>query len=86
VCDNQDVTLMCHTDQTTGNMITWYWSDQSQHGDTITVVASMAEVVYTCVAASKEGHLLGNSSITVMANGMKSLINMKFDRYTVSHN
>jgi len=31
VCDNQDVTLMCHTDQTTGNMITWYWSNQSQH-------------------------------------------------------
>jgi len=69
VCDNQDVTLMCHTDQTTGNMITWYWSNQSQHGDTITVVAMMTAVVYTCVV-SKDGHHLEKDTITVVANGM----------------
>ena len=50
VCDNKDVTLMCRTDQITDNMITWYWSNQSQHGDTITVVARMSGVLYTCVA------------------------------------
>ncbi|XP_065886340.1 titin-like isoform X2 [Dysidea avara] len=66
VCDNQDVTLMCHTDQTTGNMITWYWSNQSQHGDTVTVVAKMTRVVYTCAASGKEEH---KASVTVVANG-----------------
>ena len=71
MCDNQDVTLMCHTDQTTGYMITWYWSNQAQRGDTMTVVARMTGVVYTCVASSKDGQQLGNSSITVMANGME---------------
>ena len=69
VCDNQDVTLTCHTDQTTGNMITWYWSNQSQHGDTITVVARMTGIVYTCVVSNKDGQQLEKSSITVVANG-----------------
>jgi len=73
VCDNQDVTLICHTDQTTGNMITCYWSNQSKRGDTITVVARMTAVVYTSVATGKDGHYLGNSSITVVANGMNCL-------------
>ncbi|XP_065884414.1 hemicentin-1-like isoform X2 [Dysidea avara] len=68
VCDNQDVTLMCHTDQTTGNMITWYWSNQSQHGDTITVVARMTEVVFTCMV-SDQGREIGRANITVSANG-----------------
>ena len=68
MCDNQDVTLMCHTDQTTGNMIIWYWSNQSQHGDTITVVARMTGVVYTCVA-SEEGKEAGKANIAVKANG-----------------
>jgi len=68
VCDNQDVTLMCHTDQTTGNMITWYWYNQSQHGDTITVVASMTGVVYTCVV-SNNGKDFNNVTIAVKANG-----------------
>ncbi|XP_065884169.1 uncharacterized protein [Dysidea avara] len=67
VCDNQDVTLMCHTDQTTGNMITWYWSNQSQHGDTITVVARMTGVVYTCVV-SNNGKDMGDAKVTVVAN------------------
>ena len=71
VCDNQDVTLMCHTDQTTGNMITWYWYNQSQHGGNITVVATMTRVVYTCVV-SKDGHHLEDSKVTVVANGMSS--------------
>ena len=68
MCDNQDVTLMCHTDQTTGNMIIWYWSDQSQHGDTITVVARITGVVYTCVAYD-QGKEVGRANITVRANG-----------------
>ena len=55
-CDNQDVTLMCHTDQTTctGNMIIWYWYNQSQHGDNITVVATMTGIVYSCVTYEGE--------------------------------
>ncbi|XP_065884965.1 uncharacterized protein [Dysidea avara] len=69
VCEHQDVTLMCHTDQTTGNMITWYWSNQSQHGDTITVMARITGVVFTCVVSDKDGHQLENSSIIVVANG-----------------
>ena len=69
MCDNQDVTLMCHTDQTTCNMITWYWYNQSQHGDNITVVATMTKVAYTCVV-SKNGEALGNLTVTVVANGM----------------
>ena len=68
MCDNQDVTLMCHTDQTTGNMITWYWSNQSHHEDTITVVATMTGLVYTCVAYD-QGQEVGRADITVIANG-----------------
>ena len=68
MCDNQDVTLMCHTDQTTGNMITWYWSNQSQHGHTITVVARMTGVVYTCVVYNQEEEV-GRVNTTVQANG-----------------
>ena len=69
MCDNQDVTLMCHTDQTTGNMITWYWSNQSQHGDTIAVVARMTGVVYTCMVSEKDARQLENASVIVVANG-----------------
>ena len=68
MCDNQDVTLMCHTDQTTGNIITWYWYNQSQDGDSITVMATMTGVVYNCVAYV-QGREVGKSSITVRANG-----------------
>jgi len=68
VCDNQDVTLMCHTDQTTDNMITWYWSNHSQHGDTITVSATMTEVLYTCVVSNTEEDF-NNATIIVTANG-----------------
>ncbi|XP_065884702.1 titin-like isoform X5 [Dysidea avara] len=64
VCDNHNVTLMCHTDQTTGNMITWYWSNQSQHRANITVMAMMTEVVYTCVVSDNEG----KANVTVRAN------------------
>jgi len=72
VCDNQDVTLMCHTDQTTGNMITWYWSNQSQHGNTITVVARMTGLVYTCVMYDQGGEI-GTANITVRASGKQSV-------------
>ena len=68
MCDNQDVILMCHTDQTTGNMITWYWYNQSQHGGNITVVAMMTRVVYTCVAY-EEGKEVGRANVTVKADG-----------------
>jgi len=68
VCDNQDVTLMCHTDQTTDSMITWYCSNRSQHGDTITVAATMTGLVYTCVAYDQEQEI-GRANITVRANG-----------------
>ena len=68
VCINQDVTLTCHTDQTTDNMITWYWYNQSQHGDNITVVATTTGVVYTCVE-SNNGEALSNFTVTVVANG-----------------
>ena len=51
-----------------GNMI-WYWSNQSQHGDNITVVATLSGVVYTCVALNEVGKNLGNASINVVANG-----------------
>ena len=71
VCDSQEVNLMCHADQTTSNMITWYWSNQSQHGDAITVVATLTEIVYTCVASGKEE---GKASITVVANGEQNSI------------
>ncbi|XP_065884041.1 uncharacterized protein [Dysidea avara] len=74
VCDNQDVTLMCHTDQITDNMITWYWFDQSQHGDAITVVARMTGLAYTCVVSDKDGQQLENSSIIVVANGAPPLV------------
>jgi len=69
VCDNQDVTLLCHTDQTTGNMITWYWYNQSQHGDNITVVATMTRVVYICVAYKQRREVIGRANVTVHANG-----------------
>jgi len=71
VCDNQDVILMCHTDQTTGNMIIWYWSDLSQHGDTITVVASMTGVVYTCVVYGQKREV-ERANVTVKATGKSS--------------
>ena len=68
MCDNQDVALMCHTDLTTGNMITWYWSNQSQHGGTITVEAPITGIVYTCVTYD-QGREIGRANITVQANG-----------------
>jgi len=67
VCDKQNVTLTCHGGQT--NKITWHWSNQSQSRDTITVVARMTGMVYTCVATSVDGHQLEKLNITVVANG-----------------
>ena len=68
VCDNQEVTLMCHTDQATNYVITWYWYNQSQHGDNITVVATMTKVIYACVVSNSE-NALGNVTVAVVANG-----------------
>ena len=44
----------------------------------ITVAARMTGLVYTCVATSKDGHQLGNLSVTVVANGMKQKV-LKID-------
>ncbi|XP_065885439.1 hemicentin-1-like isoform X2 [Dysidea avara] len=84
VCDNQDVTLMCHTDQTTGNIITWYWSNQSQHGDTITVVARRTGVVYICVVTSEDGQQL-EKNITVLANGVPPFLVANFPLYVYAY-
>ena len=67
VCVNQNVTLMCRTDENACDMITWYWHNQSQHGDNITVVTTLNEVVYTCVV-SKGGYYL-EKNMTVRASG-----------------
>ncbi|XP_065884426.1 hemicentin-1-like isoform X2 [Dysidea avara] len=85
VCNNQDVTLMCHTDQTTGNMITWYWFNQSQHGHTITVVARMTGVVYTCVVYNQEEEV-GRANTTVQANGAPPHVdNYNFNPYILKY-
>ena len=68
MCDNQDVTLMCHTDQTTDNTITWNWYNQTRHGDTLKVVATMTRVVYTCIISNNSENI-GSASVTVKANG-----------------
>ena len=67
LCQNNSVTLTCHTDQSEAN-ITWHWSNQSEQGDTITVAAELTKVVYTCLV-SDDGHDIGQASVTVIANG-----------------
>ena len=68
MCDNQNVTLICHTDENAIN-ITWQCSDQSQQGDTIAVNATLAaEIVCTCFVSNNE-EILGNASVSVRANG-----------------
>ena len=67
LCLNESVTLTCHTDQSVAN-IAWLWSNQSEHGETITVMAELTEVMYTCIA-SDDGKYMGQASITITANG-----------------
>ena len=67
LCDNQNVTLTCHTDQSVAD-ITRKWSNQSEQGDSITVVAKLSKVMYTCIV-SNGGQDIGQASITIAANG-----------------
>ena len=68
LCDNQNVTLSCHTDHSAVN-ITWRWSNQSEQGDTIIVVATLTKVVYTCLVSDDDGQYIGRANITILANG-----------------
>ena len=72
LCDNDNVTLSCHTDHSAANF-TWHWSNQSEQGDTIIVAAKLTEVVYTCVV-SDDGQDIGTANITVSANGELLLV------------
>ena len=67
LCDNQNVTLTCHTDQPVVD-ITWHWSDKSEQGNTITVLAKLTNIVYTCMV-SNDGQDIGEANITIKANG-----------------
>lgn len=74
LCDNQNVTLSCHTDHSAAN-ITWHWSNQSEQGDTIIVAATLTEVVYTClVLDDDDGQYIGTANITILANGELLLV------------
>ena len=66
LCNNETVTLTCHTDQQ--DIVTWYWSNQSRHGNNITVLATPYEIIYTCMASDNNG-TLQKANITIVANG-----------------
>ena len=67
LCQNDSVTLTCHSDQP-GAKITWLWSNQSEQGDIIIVLAELSQVVCTCIV-SDDGHFIGQANVTVIANG-----------------
>ena len=71
ICVNNTVNLTCRTDQQV-NEVTWYWQDQSRprskQGSTITVLATLNEVVYTC-EVSNSSKVMGEANVTVVANG-----------------
>ena len=73
LCDNQNVTLLCHTDHSAAN-ITWHWSNQSEQGDTIIVAATLTKVVYTCLVSDNDGQYIGRANITILANGELLLV------------
>lgn len=66
VCNNETVTLTCHTDQQ--DNITWYWSNQSRRGNNITVLATPYKILYTCMASDNNG-TSQKANITIIANG-----------------
>ena len=68
LCQNDSVTLTCHSDQSEVN-ITWRWSNQSEQGDSITVAAELTQVVYTCIVSDDGGQDIGQANVTVIANG-----------------
>ena len=69
VCVNQSVNLSCHTDQQVKDItITWHWLSQSKEGTTIIVQATPYEVLYTC-NASNDGGQMGETYVTVVADG-----------------
>ena len=68
LCQNDSVTLTCHSDHSEGNTA-WHWSNQSEQGDTITVAAELTQVVYTCIVSDDDGQYIGQASVIVIANG-----------------
>ena len=66
-CQNDCVTLTCNTDQPEAK-IAWHWSNKSEQGDTITVVADVTKMVCTCIV-SDDGKDIGQANVTVIANG-----------------
>ena len=70
ICINESVTLTCHTDEQVKVDITWYWSNQSKQGNSITILATSSNVIYICVA-SDNNRTIGKANVTVVANGKK---------------
>ena len=68
LCDNENITLKCYTDQSGANF-TWQWSNRSVQADTITVLAKLTNTLYTCVVSDSSGQDIGKASITILANG-----------------
>ena len=70
ICINESLTLTCHTDEQVKVDITWYWSNQSKQGNSITILATPSSITYTCVA-SDTNRTIGKANVTVVANGKK---------------
>lgn len=75
LCQDKPVNLTCNTTHgQSGVTFNWIGSNQSVslQGATITVVAELTRVVYTCIAIS-----IGQASVTVMANGEPYIITVE---------
>ena len=68
LCENESITLRCHTDQSGANF-TWQWSNQSVQEDSITVLVKLTKTVYTCVVSDSNKQDVGSANITILANG-----------------
>ena len=82
ICINESLTLTCHTDEQVKVDITWYWSNQSKQGNSITILATSSQIIYICVASSSNG-TIGKANVTVIANG-KKLSSCSFIYYSYS--
>ena len=67
ICINETVTLTCHTDEPAKVDFTWYWSNQSKQGNSITVLPTFSNIMYICVAYSNG--TIGKANVTIVANG-----------------
>ena len=76
ICVNETVTLKCHTNEPVKVDFTWYWSNQSKQGNSITVLATPSSIIYICVASYSNG-TIGKANTTVVANGKELNINSK---------